>query len=106
MIRILQCLCPARHAVVGAAYDPEAPGTSTEEIKRHVAEQLAMMVASGVIDPWCGLCGAKVDDWHWEDGITKYRTMEEAQPALKQLEAENHLAREAITVARRKAADN
>jgi hypothetical protein len=86
---IAQCLCgPRRHAILAAAVVAEdrdaAEQAALEPLRTHVAR----MIGSGTIDPWCGLCHSPRDCWLYELGRTRFTSMEEAAPALRQSERE------------------
>jgi hypothetical protein len=98
MIRIIQCLCPSRHAIMALAYVPGITGAQKEfggteditldesnavEYMRSIVEGL---IERHVINPWCGLCMSRV--FSYEDALTRFKTIEEAEPILRQLEAE------------------
>jgi hypothetical protein len=88
-IRIVQCLCPKRHAIMAIAYTPA--DITDADVTEALTSQIRSMVQHGVLDPWCGICGSTT--WHVEVGQTAFATMEEATPHLKALEAENLRAR-------------
>lgn len=83
-VLLVQVLCPQRHAILAAASDHHDAAAITETLRTQVASWLA----SGTIKPWCGLCGAPRETWTSEPAPTRYRTLAEAEPALRQLEAE------------------
>jgi len=99
MIHLAQCLCPARHCIVAAAYDPATRTLGVEGLRAEVAR----IVDLGNADPWCGLCGAKRDSWTYEDGVTRWKTIEEARPFLEELEAAQQRA--ALALRARRAAE-
>lgn len=43
------------------------------------------------INPWCAICG--LTEWRYEDDVTIFKSMEEAQPFLKMIEDANTRAR-------------
>lgn len=89
---IAQCLCPQRHAIMassGEAQDEQDAAPLGELLRTEIDKALQ----SRVINPWCGLCRAKSETWHYELGRTRFRTMAEAEPHLKKAEAEQLLAR-------------
>jgi hypothetical protein len=88
-IRIVQCLCPKRHAILAIAYTPA--DLTDDDVTEALTSQVRSMIQHGVLDPWCGICGATA--WHCEIGQTAFATMEEAAPHLKDIEAENLRAR-------------
>jgi len=86
MIWIVQLLCPARHCVIAAAFDPEVD--SDEETTRKLEEWREKLG----LNPWCGICGST--RLRYESHRTKFQTMEEALPSLKKSEQEQALTRE------------
>lgn len=100
MIYIIQCLCENRHAIYGIAYDPE---NLAHDVAMAGLEQLIEgWIADKTINPWCGICESR--KFTYEQGRTKYRTMEEAKPELKTMELEMMLSR--MLIDERKAAKN
>ena len=57
-----------------------------------------------VINPWCGICQSR--DFYYEDGVTRFRTMEEAMPALEQGQRDQLASRALINEAQKGAARN
>jgi hypothetical protein len=82
MIHIIQCLCPDRHAIMGIAYDPK--DMSPEEAMQAMREWVQGAIDTHVINPWCAICGSSM--WQFEDGVSKFHTLEEAQPVLRESE--------------------
>lgn len=97
MIYIIQCLCPNRHAIYAIAYDPkgipaEDAGLNPHEVYMAMFQhQIEKWVAEKTINPWCGICNSR--DWTYEQRRTKYKTMEEAEKELREIEAENIFTR-------------
>jgi hypothetical protein len=93
MIHLIQCLCgPKRHAIFALAYDDQ---------DRNGAEALAdfkgmvtLMLKTNAVKPWCGMCAlgedeiAHCESWFYEDRATVFQSMAEAEPYLKQSEAD------------------
>jgi hypothetical protein len=84
-IHVLQLLCPLRHCCMGAAFDPEME--SRESVEKGL---LAAMEKIGARHE-CALCDSK--ELHFEEGVTKFSTMEEAKPALAEIEARQVVTR-------------
>lgn len=94
--RIVQCLCPERHAILAIAISPDAKFTDAEALE---ALKLAVDAALagnaeelglGRINPWCGLCGAAATTWRYELGHSGvYEDWEDALTTLKALERSN-----------------
>lgn len=87
-IWIVQCLCPDRHCIMALAFDP-ADLAEAEAVARLKALVHAALNDS-TINPWCALCGPTrgPSSWFYEAAPTRFRTMEEAEPALRQAEAD------------------
>lgn len=89
---VVQLLCPERHAVMAAAYlreDESQLEAVSENLRNGLKEQ-------GLL--WeCGICKhsdpAKSVDLHFEEGPTRFATMEEAMPHLRKIEADNIVSR-------------
>jgi hypothetical protein len=96
MVRIVQCLCPARHCIVAIAYEPgksTAPDPdsadlrtllTTENASGHLRRRVELLLALKAMDPFCGICGAR--EWTYEDRPTGFETLAEAMPHLEQSE--------------------
>jgi hypothetical protein len=91
---IAQCLCPQRHCILATAGEADTGLLAYESVAMPLREDIAKKLQARELNPWCGLCHAPADSWRYEVGRTRWRTMAEAMPALKQVEAE-----EAITAA-------
>ena len=88
MIWITQWLCPNRHANIALAWDDQ---TTTAQ---QVEEEGEALYNKEVFNRWCGICHGEL---HVEHGRTKYKTMEEAEPALKEVEQLNLAARNILS---------
>ena len=92
MVYLVQCLCPARHCITALAFEPDGdlkPETAEESLK--ALTELAL--ARSAMNPWCAICRARSSTWVYECARTRFRTMAEARPELKRLEAEQAQAR-------------
>lgn len=85
---IAQCLCQQRHCVVAAANEAESVEVAQAIVLLPLQEQVAEAIAAQVLNPWCGLCHAPASGWKFEVRRTRFASMDEAEPALRQLEAE------------------
>jgi hypothetical protein len=92
---IAQCLCPARHAIMATAGEADSEQAASA-IEKALREAVAVMLESGEVNPWCGLCRAGVETWRYEVGRTRFATMAEATPALAQSAAEQAALRAAF----------
>jgi hypothetical protein len=91
---ITQCLCPQRHCIAAMAGEAAGRAAAERDIERRLRMRVAfLLVVTRALNPWCGLCGARSDTWKFELRRTRWRTMAEALPELKELEAENPVAR-------------
>ena len=86
-VRIVQCLCPERHCIVATAYESET-GDAIPEILEGLKDGVAALIAGRGMNPWCGLCHSR--EWRYEDQATRFQTMEEATPYLRE-QAKNQL---------------
>lgn len=102
-VRIVQCLCPERHCIMTLPY---LSGMTTVPSGRAEVSDLVLdesnasdflrgVVEGGIkfkmINPWCAICG--LTEWRYEDDVTIFKSMEEAQPFLKMIEDANTRAR-------------
>jgi hypothetical protein len=114
-IRIVQCLCPARHAFMGIAYLPgitsaqkELGGTeditlTVENAAPYLQSIVESMIASGGLHARCGICGST--ELVYEDRVTIFATMEEALPRLREEERMQRVTRLVIDAAGKGGAD-
>jgi hypothetical protein len=101
-IRIVQCLCPARHCILAFPYTPGMTTAhkdlggcvdiilSEESAANYLRDMVEGLVASRAINPWCGICDSRT--FQYEDRVTAFQSMEEAVPFLRRLEAEQSRA--------------
>ena len=83
---LVQLLCPERHAVMAAPYEKETEDQATE-IADGIKDQ---MKEKGFI--WeCGIC--KSTELLFEEGPTRFMSLDEAIPHIKNIERENILTR-------------
>jgi hypothetical protein len=93
---LAQCLCPQRHAILAAAGEADSQEAADEGLIAPLRVQVTRMIGSGTINPWCGLCKAPRTTWKYELGCTRFRSMDEAMPELKRLQAEQAVTRRAF----------
>lgn len=103
-VYLIQALCPKRHAIMAMAQ--ETTRTNAEALRDLLVEQVDVAINRRVIDPWCGICGARRTEWIFEVGETGFTTLQEAEPELRAIELENRLTRAAIDAHKRKAGMN
>ncbi len=87
-VRLVQLLCPNRHAIVAGAY---LPGESTfDDTVAVLRNKLQALEAE-----WrCGICGSR--RLAFEDAETHFRSLEQAAPELARWQAANLYARKVI----------
>lgn len=98
-VRIVQALCPARHCILAISGEGER-----DELTVLLRKAVELAVDSKTFNPWCGLCGAPAATWTYEAGVTRFTSMEDAQPELKRMEADQ-LATKAAMIASGRAYD-
>jgi hypothetical protein len=86
-IRLVQCLCPSQHCICALAFDP-ADLDDQGAIGR-LKDTISKAIAGGQIDPWCALCLSR--HWHYEVGVTRFYSLQEATPHLRKSQAEQLL---------------
>lgn len=91
---IAQCLCPDRHAILANAGEAETEQEAEQQITT-LRETIAVLLDADFINPWCGICNAKPETWHYEVRRTPFETMAEAMPAL-QVEADKNALAAAV----------
>jgi hypothetical protein len=92
---IAQCLCPSRHAILAAADEADSEAEA-QSIRAALLRQTNELISCEAINPWCAICGAKLETWRYEVGRTAFKTMAEAMPTLRQEETRNVLANAAF----------
>lgn len=97
MIHIIQCLCPARHCVLAAAYDDTK--TTGKDALELFQSMVLVAIDGGGLNRWCGICQSR--DWHYEDGVTRFTTLEDAKPFIEQCQADQLASRAFIDATQR-----
>ena len=90
---IAQCLCPERHCILAAVDVAEDRRAAVMRISEPLRKAVHEGVSSGVMNPWCGLCGARRETWSIDLGRTAWSTLEEALPMIRQLEQQQAVTR-------------
>jgi hypothetical protein len=93
---LAQCLCPQRHAILGAAVEADYRPGAEDALIETLRLQVKRMIGSGTINPWCGLCKAPIESWRYEINRTRFASMAEAEPQLRQSEREQAVVRRAF----------
>jgi hypothetical protein len=97
-VHVTQCLCPKRHCIIALAWEEgeAVPGCGDLVFKdsadacRGVETLIDLFIKDGQINPWCGIC--KSSTFSYEDGLTRFKSLDEAQPELQKLQLGNLLA--------------
>ena len=89
---IAQCKCPQGHAILASADEAETALQAWETIVAPLRNRITELIRKRILNPWCGICRATNDSWRYEVATTRWLTMAEALPALKQNEAEQRAA--------------
>jgi hypothetical protein len=76
LIHIIQCLCPQRHAISAVFYNDENLGSTEALDWFHGVIELA--IEQGLLYRRCEICRADTE-FHYEDGITSFKTLAEAE---------------------------
>lgn len=85
---ICQCLCPDRHAMTAITGEAESEADA-QRIRTELRRKVIDFLKSGAMNPWCAMCGANRATWRYELRRTVWATMAEAEPHMRQAEAEN-----------------
>jgi hypothetical protein len=85
-------MCQHRHTVLAGAAVAADRRKAVPAAVVPLREALDRLVAAGTINPWCGICGAPRETWKVDLGRTAFRTLEEATPALAEIQQQNLLA--------------
>ena len=91
MIYLTQWKCPSNHTALAVAWDED------NMIHDDAVKQGEDVFTRGLLRRICGICDGELHVLHQK---TAFKTTEEAQPALKTLEAQNVLSRAMIERAR------
>jgi hypothetical protein len=90
---IMQVLCPERHCIAASCALADTEADAREKLDASTRQTMAELIA-GDFNPWCGLCGAKQETWRYELGRTRFGTIAEAQPALREEERKQAITRD------------
>jgi len=90
-VYITQCLCPARHCII--AHAREGEDVTPEAAREALAHVVDFLIAQKIIKSECGICGAPRARFHFEDARTRFETLAEAEPQMREVEEANARAR-------------
>lgn len=97
--RMVQCLCgPARHCIVAMPYEPGVSIFEDERLTeanaaRIVQRSIDVAIVAKAINPWCGLCRAKREQWVFEDSALAFNSLEEAMPFIHEATKQQAIVR-------------
>lgn len=94
-VHITQCLCPDRHCIMAIVW--KEPDFTPETAIRKLEGIVSDMIAKKTLNPWCGLCNSRT--LKCEDGVTRFKTIEEAMPVIKRVELMQQVGRSFIEAA-------
>jgi hypothetical protein len=90
---LAQCLCgPNGHSIAGAAGEFENESEAVATLIQQVRDGIDAMLNAPPGErwnPWCGICGARKEGWRIEIGRSRFATIEEATPHIKESELKN-----------------
>ena len=92
-IRLIQCLCPRRHAIMAVMYDDAT--VSPDDAVAGFSSLVELAIQEGAIRRRCEMCREDTV-FHYEDGITIFSNLEDARAAGAVLEAEQLRLREQL----------
>lgn len=96
MIHLTQYMCPKRHAVLAAAWDDTA--ITAAEAQADFALRVELLHLTS-LRRRCEVCNEAVE-FHFEDGVTGFETMEEARPHLLEMERAQIATRQFLIASR------
>jgi hypothetical protein len=86
---IAQYLCgPQRHAIMAAADEAKDRDEAETKIATALRNRVADLLRAEAINPWCALCGAASAEWIVDLQPSRFRTLDEALPTMRQAEAD------------------
>ena len=107
-VYLVQCLCPSRHCIMASptVLPAQAAESEQETAKEPLRTLLTEAINGRLINPWCELCKAPAKDWRYEIGRTKWETLEEAMPHLREEERKQWESQQAIKMMQQQALNN
>lgn len=97
-VYLTQILCPHRHSILAIAFESEGASADLVEKQKELERQFRELVDAGLASPWCRLCRSR--ELKCETTRSPFRTIEEALPLLRYLEARRAMIRRAWNSAR------
>jgi hypothetical protein len=70
------------------------PRFTPESAIAYLKEMMEHYFKSGAINGWCGICQSR--DLHYEDGVTKFTSINEAVPEIAACQIRQKMSRDAI----------
>lgn len=107
-VYLAQLHCPASHCILALAASRVEEQADEQQFMLDLAQALKEGAKrahrEGKINSFCGICGAEAKQWAVSVGPTKYSSMAEAEPALREQERVQREAAERLHAARERAA--
>jgi hypothetical protein len=108
-VYIAQVLCPKRHAIIGHAFELSDELADDPAEREAVFTKLISAVddaSAAGMNPWCGICGAPRATWLVELGRTRWTSLQEAEPHLRENQRNQMLTRLSLDLEKAKASNN
>jgi hypothetical protein len=81
-VYLVQCLCPAGHCILAAAFVGDGAAERQRIAAKTLQGRIPRLVAKRRLNPWCGICHAALDDCRFAVGPTIYRTWADVHEAV------------------------
>ena len=81
---IVQCLCPNRHCIRALAGE----GVRAAELSDRLTEAVRVWLIQTGVAAGCPQCGAPVETWKNEVGVSRFKTVAESAPELSGVRGE------------------
>ena len=100
-VRVAQCLCPNRHAIMALVFTSETITDASAIEALRAAVRLALNGEAGVLglavkklNAWCGICGKDGGTWLYEIEWSKeFDSLEAAEHAIHELQTAQAVSR-------------
>lgn len=75
--------------MLAAAGEAETEAEAEKSVRAPLRRKILGLLRDSLINPWCAICGAHRATWRHELRRTRYGTLAEAEPELRETEARN-----------------
>lgn len=90
---LAQCVCPNGHTILALANEADTLSDAKSEVVDPLHQQVMDLLREGRIEPTCGMCDAHFSKWRFNVARTRFPTIAEAVPYLKDAEAKDQIRR-------------